>query len=40
MIPLLRGIAWELEQPEPHDEATPGLLRVVALKVVRIERTN
>lgn len=39
-IPSLRAIAADLEQLEPDDEATAPLLRMIALKVVRIERTN
>jgi len=36
----LRAIAAELERDDPNDEATAPLLRMIALKVVRIERTN
>jgi len=39
-VPQLRAIAAELEGDEPDDEATAPLLRAIALKVVRIERTN
>lgn len=39
-IPQLRAIAAELERDDPNDEATTPLLRMIALKVVRIERTN
>lgn len=39
-IPLLRAIAYEIEAREPDDVATLPLLKVIGLKVVRIERTN
>jgi hypothetical protein len=36
----VRAIDAELEHEEPIDEATSPLLRMNALKAVRIERTN
>lgn len=39
-IPRLHAIAAELERDDPNDEATLPLLRMIALKVVRTERTN
>lgn len=39
-IPRLRAIAHELEAHERDDEATLPLLRMIGLKVVRLERTN
>jgi hypothetical protein len=38
-IQRLRAIASDLERDEVDDEATISLLRMIALKVVRIERT-
>lgn len=39
-IPQLRAITAELEAREPDDEATLPLLKMIGLKVVRIERSN
>lgn len=39
-VPGLRAIAFELERDEADDGATLALLRMIALKVVRIERSN
>jgi hypothetical protein len=39
-IPRLRAIAYELEAKFAEDYATLSLFRMIALKVVRIERTN
>jgi hypothetical protein len=36
----LRDSAHELEAREPEDEATLPLLKMIGLKVVRLERTN
>lgn len=39
-ITRLRAIAAEIEARSPDDEATLPLLKMIGLKVVRIERSN
>lgn len=39
-VPRLRAIAAEIEARSPDDEATLPLLKMIGLKVVRIERSN